>query len=86
MCPAEPWKDGMHCSNYGCFAPSPNPPPYFPTIYDWASNNPEQKISTQIMQLIGVEVFQGPFTGTLFLPTDTVRTASVVSCLIGCCI
>ncbi|WIA16576.1 hypothetical protein OEZ85_013246 [Tetradesmus obliquus] len=67
----KPWKDDMHCSNYGCFAPSPNPPPYFPTIYDWASNNPEQKISTQIMQLIGVEVFQGPFTGTLFLPTDT---------------
>jgi hypothetical protein len=62
----------MHCSYYGCFAPSPNPAPYFPTIYDWASNNPEQKISTQIMELIGVEVFQGPFTGTLFLPTDTV--------------
>ncbi|KAF6263537.1 hypothetical protein COO60DRAFT_1490198 [Scenedesmus sp. NREL 46B-D3] len=65
-----PWKDSMHCQNYGCFNPSPNPPPYFPTIYDWASNNPDQRISTQIMDLIGEEVFQGPFTGTLFLPTD----------------
>jgi hypothetical protein len=62
------------CRSYGCFNPSPNPAPFFPTIYDWASNNPDMKISTQIMDLIGKEVFEGPFTGTLFLPTDAVST------------
>ncbi|KAF8065500.1 hypothetical protein HT031_003101 [Scenedesmus sp. PABB004] len=72
----EPWTALQRCGkHYGCPRPAPNPAPYFPTIWEWTSNNPNMTIATEIMKLIGEDVFKGPFTGTLLLPDDTAFAA-----------
>lgn len=71
----------MFCNQPGCAQPCPNPDPVFTTAWDYISNNPDLTIFTEVVRLIGdsaISQLDGPITGTLLVPTDTVRFSEVL--------
>lgn len=73
--PAVGWSDNMYCSQPSCATPSPNPEPYYPTAWEYISNNPDLTIFTEVVKLIGdsaIAQLDGPVTGTLLIPNDLV--------------